>query len=119
MSKRTLLNLLVVVALVLSVVPLTLPARVAQATSPDIVIGQVYGAGGNSGAVLRNDYVELFNRSTTTASLSGLSIQYTSATGTGLFSQQPIVSLSGSLAPGQYYLVQLASGGANGSLLPT
>ncbi|MFZ5884903.1 MAG: ExeM/NucH family extracellular endonuclease [Chloroflexota bacterium] len=110
-------SLALVLALTLGALPTN--ARPVQALSADVVISQVYGGGGNAGAVLRNDFVELFNRGTTTVSLNGLSIQYTSATGTGLFSQQPVVLLSGSLAPGQYYLVQLASGGTNGALLPT
>ncbi|MGI9181440.1 MAG: ExeM/NucH family extracellular endonuclease [Longimicrobiaceae bacterium] len=91
----------------------------AQVGSPNVVISQVYGAGGNSGAVLANDYVELFNRGATTVSLDGWSIQYASATGTGNFGANSglLVTLSGSLAPGQYYLVQLA-GGSNGAPLP-
>jgi hypothetical protein len=32
----------------------------AQAVSPDIVISQVYGGGGNSGAMYTHDFVELF-----------------------------------------------------------
>ncbi len=90
----------------------------AAALSTTVVISQVYGGGGNVGAPYRNDYVELFNRGATTASLTGWSIQYASATGTGLFSAN-VTPLSGSLAPGQYYLVQLSSGGAAGSALPT
>jgi hypothetical protein len=62
--------------------------------------------------------VELFNRGTTTVSLTGMSVQYASATGTGNFGANPVALLSGSLAPGQYYLVQQA-GGANGEALPT
>jgi uncharacterized protein len=88
------------------------------AVSPNLVISQVYGGGGNSGAPLKNDFVELFNRGAATVSLGGMSIQYASATGTGNFGSNPILLLSGSLAPGQYYLVQLA-GGANGVALPT
>ena len=33
--------------------------------SPDIVISQLYGGGGNAGSVYRNDFIELFNRSAT------------------------------------------------------
>ena len=50
-------------ALVGSVVPLA--ATAASAVSPGLVISQVYGAGGNSGALFANDYVELFNRGNT------------------------------------------------------
>jgi len=86
--------------------------------SPDIVISQVYGGGGNSGAPLRNDFVELFNRGGTTVSLAGWSIQYTSATGTGNFGANMLALPAVSLAPGQYFLAQQA-GGTNGTALPT
>lgn len=91
------------------------------AASPDVVISQVYGAGGNSGAPLNADYVELFNRGNTTVSLNGWSLQYASATGTGLFGANSgqIAELPNiSIAPGQYFLVQLA-GGSVGAALPT
>ncbi|HTP08097.1 MAG TPA: lamin tail domain-containing protein, partial [Anaerolineae bacterium] len=121
MKNRTLSSLLVVTVLVLSVVLVAVPARITQAVSPDIVISQVYGGGGNSGAPFQNDFVELFNRGTTTVSVEGWSIQYASATGTGNFGSATnlITPLSGSLAPGQYLLVQEASNAAVGALLPT
>ena len=90
--------------------------------STNLVISQVYGGGGNSGAPLTNDYVEIFNRGTASVNLSGYSIQYTSATGTGLFggSSTLLTELpSVLLGPGQYFLVQEASGGTAGSALPT
>ncbi|MCL4861587.1 MAG: ExeM/NucH family extracellular endonuclease [Caldilineaceae bacterium] len=93
-------------------------AVTAATAPPDVVISEVYGGGGNSGAPYRNDFVELFNRGASSVSLAGWSIQYASATGTGAFSNNPIVALAGELAPGQYYLVQL-SGGTNGVALPT
>ena len=33
----------------------------AQAASASVVISEVYGGGGNSGATLKNDFVELYN----------------------------------------------------------
>src|SRR6266849_1682948 len=54
------------------------------AVSADIVISQVYGGGGNSGAPYANDFIELFNRGTTTVSLAGWSVQYTSESCTGI-----------------------------------
>ena len=50
MSKRTLFSLLLIASLVLGAASLALPARVVQAVSSNIVISQVYGGGGNSGA---------------------------------------------------------------------
>ncbi|MBK9050751.1 MAG: hypothetical protein IPL78_07495 [Chloroflexi bacterium] len=41
---------------------LFLGVRPAQAVSPNIVISQVYGGGGNSGATYTHDFIELFNR---------------------------------------------------------
>jgi predicted extracellular nuclease len=116
-SKRTTL-FLVAAALLLTVLMGAGTAGPVAAISPDIVISQVYGGGGNSGAPYTHDFVELFNRSAAPVSLAGWSIQYASATGTGNFSSNPIAILSGSLDPGQYYLVQLA-GGTNGVALPT
>lgn len=53
-----------------------------QAASSGLVISQLYGGGGNSNAPFTNDFIEIFNRGNTPVSLSGLSLQYTSATGT-------------------------------------
>jgi hypothetical protein len=80
----------------------------------EIVISQIYGGGGNSGAPYRNDFVELFNRGSNTLNLAGWSVQYASASGSSWQS----AALAGSLEPGRHLLLQLASGGPNGSLLP-
>ncbi len=53
-----------------------------RAISTGLVISQVYGGGGNSGASYTHDFVELYNGSSSAISLNGLSIQYASATGT-------------------------------------
>src|SRR5512143_3129003 len=82
--KKSLFKMLSLIA-ILALMLVAMPVRSAQAISPDIVISQVYGGGGNSGGIYTNDFVELFNRGTTTVSLTGWSIQYTSATGTGNF----------------------------------
>ncbi len=81
----------------------------------NVVISQVYGGGGNSGATLRNDYIELFNRSASPVSLAGWSVQYASSAG----STWQVTNLSGTLAPGQYYLVQEAAGAGGTENLPT
>ena len=89
---------------------------------PLLVISQVYGAGGNVGATYTNDFIEIFNRGTTTVNFAATnySIQYIGATGTfgGATASVKFDLTSGSIAPGQYFLVQLA-GGANGIALPT
>jgi predicted extracellular nuclease len=71
-----------------------------------VLISQVYGGGGNSGAQYKNDFIELFNSGNATVDLSGWSVQYASSTGTSW----AVTALSGSLQPGQYLLVQEAAG---------
>src|ERR671911_728975 len=89
--------------------------------SPNLVISQIYGGGGNSGAIYTHDYIEIFNRSSASVSLDGKSLQYASAAGTGNFGANSgqLTELSGSLAPGQYLLVREASNAAVGQPLPT
>lgn len=85
-----------------------------RAVSSGVVISQVYGAGGNVGAALRNDYIELFNRGASSVSLAGMSVQYAATTGSS-WAATPLPAVT--LAPGQYFLVQ-ESGGANGAVPP-
>jgi predicted extracellular nuclease len=107
-----------VIALVLAMVFSFLPlqTRPAYAVSSGIVISQVYGGGGNSGATYKNDFIELFNRGSSAVSLSGWSVQYASSGGTS-WSKTNLTAFS--LAPGQYYLVQEAAGAGGTVNLPT
>lgn len=86
----------------------------AQAVSPDIVIAEVYGGGGNSGAPWRNDFIELYNRGASAVSLAGWSVQYASATG----STWQKTDLAGTVPAGGRYLVQEGTGGTAGTVLP-
>ncbi len=79
-----------------------------------VVISQVYGGGGNGGAAFQNDFVELYNPDTVAHDLSGWTIQYGAATGT-TWQVQP---LGGTIEPGEYYLIKLATNGAIGSVVP-
>jgi hypothetical protein len=85
--------------------------------STTLVISQVYGAGGNSGALLDADYVELHNVSGSAQSLSGFSIQYGSATGSTFSGVSVLPAVS--IPAGKYYLIQMSASGANGTPLPT
>ena len=111
LSPRVLISTLVT-ALVAGAL-LTAPA--ARSASADVVVSQLYAGGGNSGAAFTNDFVELFNRGGTAVDVGGWTIQYASAAG----SSWQTTALSGSIAPGKRYLVQLASAAAVGSALPT
>ena len=91
------------------------------AQTPGLVISQVYGGSSNSGAVYRNDFVELFNAGASAVTLGGKSLQYGSATGNYGASGAQIVPLPAvSLQPGQHFLVQLVAGTQTGApALPT
>jgi Lamin Tail Domain/Bacterial pre-peptidase C-terminal domain len=79
------------------------------------VVSQVYGGGGNSGAPLKNDYIELYNPGSADVSLEGWSVQYGSSAG----STWQVTPLSGVIGPGGYYLIREAAGAGAGSALPT
>jgi uncharacterized protein len=116
------INKIFSVMTILAMMLMALPMQSAGAVSNTIVISQVYGGGGNTGAPYTHDFIELFNRGTSTVSLAGWSVQYASATGTGNFganSGQLTELPNISLAPGQYLLIQEASTAAVGSPLPT
>src|SRR5438093_430101 len=110
---RQLPTLFVVVMFMLLLPPL--PTQQAQAVSPDIVISQVYGGGGNNGATWRNDFIELFNRGTSAVDVTGWSVQYAASTGVTWAK----TDLAGTMQPGQYYLVQEAAGSGGTVNLPT
>jgi predicted extracellular nuclease len=86
-------------------VPLGSPQKV-EAVSPNIVISQIYGGAGCTSAprcsTYKNDYIELFNRGTTSQPVNGWSVQYAAQTGT---SWQVTALSNVSIPAGGYYLV--------------
>jgi len=101
---------------VLAACVLLMHALTGHASTSGLVISQVYGGSSNSGAVYRNDFVELFNGGASAVSLSGKSLQYGSATGNYGSTASLIVTLpSVSVQPGQYFLVRLFSGTQTGA----
>lgn len=93
---------------------LVLAAPAAPASSSGVVVSQVYAGGGNSGASFSNDFVELFNAGSSPVSLDGWTVQYASAASTSW----QATALTGAIAPGHHYLVQLSSAAAIGAALP-
>ena len=95
---------------------LILTLFIGFSSNAQVVISQVYGGGGNSGATYTHDFIELFNRGSVAQDLTGWSVQYASTSGT----TWAVTNLgSFSLQPGQYYLIQEASQAAIGATLPT
>lgn len=83
-----------------------LALTLAAPATAQVTISQVYGGGGNTGAPLRSDFIELHNNGSSAVSLDGWSVQYASSTGTSW----QRTNLAGELAPGGYYLIKQADG---------
>ncbi|MBC6943778.1 MAG: lamin tail domain-containing protein, partial [Xanthomonadales bacterium] len=86
----------------------------------DLRISQVYGGGGGSSGYYLYDYVELFNAGTSSADLTGHSLQYGSYNGNFGSSSSNIFAFPAgtTLAAGKYLLVQLGTAGTGGIALP-
>ncbi|GAA2726643.1 lamin tail domain-containing protein [Actinocorallia aurantiaca] len=89
----------------------------AHAASADLLISEVYGGGGNSGAVLTNDFIELANAGTAPLSLDGYSVQYISAS-PGASTTWQVTPLGGTVPAGGRFLVQEAAGSGGTLALP-
>ena len=113
-SRRRLGALVVTSSLVFSGAAVAFVAAPADAASSTVVITEVYGGGGNTGAPYTHDFIELTNNSSSPVDLSGWSVQYASAAGTSW----AVTPLTGSLAPGGAYLVQEGAGAGNGQPMP-
>jgi predicted extracellular nuclease len=100
-------------ALIASGLAIASPAAAVD-TGSSVVITEVYGGGGNSGAPFNKDYIELFNRASAPVDVTGWSVQYSSSAGTTWQS----TPLAGSIAAGAFFEIT-ESGGATGADLPT
>src|SRR5260370_27052612 len=71
-----------------------------------VVISQVYGGGGNSGATFKNDFIEVFNRGNAAVDLTRWSVQYGSSAG---ISWQG-TNLRGTIGARRFYLLPGSQG---------
>lgn len=86
----------------------------ASAGAP-VVINEVYGGGGNTGATYKQDFIELYNRSSSPVNLAGWSVQYASATGTSWAT----TALTGTLPAGSHYVVRESQGAGGTTDVPS
>lgn len=84
---------------------------IAAFSNAQIVINEIYSGGGILGAAITNDFIELKNIGTSSASLNGATLQY--ATPNGAFTQYNTLP-NVTLAPGQTFLVQHGTDGFGG-----
>ncbi|MGG4458550.1 chitobiase/beta-hexosaminidase C-terminal domain-containing protein [Brevibacillus porteri] len=97
-----------------TVLPTGWMPQAKAARADHVVISEVYGGGGNSGAHYKNDFIELYNPTDTAVSLVGWSVQYAAATGPSWNK----TDLTGSIAPYGFYLIQQAAGTGGVADLP-
>jgi 2',3'-cyclic-nucleotide 2'-phosphodiesterase/3'-nucleotidase/5'-nucleotidase len=90
----------------------------ATPAGDNIVISQVYGGGGNSGAVWKNDFIELYNPTNSDVILDGWKVRYAAAN-SNLSSSTIETILSGTIKSKGYYLIQEAAGSGGTTVLPT
>ncbi len=90
-------------------------AASANPGGTELVINEVYGAGGNANALFNADFVELNNPTAAPISLAGKYLHYRA--GNGNSGGSP-VALSGSVPAGSTWLVQMSTVGATGAALP-
>ncbi|WP_082624302.1 ExeM/NucH family extracellular endonuclease [Nocardioides sp. Soil805] len=102
---------LAVAATGLVATPLTATANPA---GTGLVISEVYGGGGNSGATYTNDFIELYNPTDAAISLTGHTVEYFSSGG----GSGGATTLTGSVPAKGHYLVQQAAGTGGTTPLP-
>lgn len=106
MKRHSQFTLAVVATLSLGTTGFVVPQALATSAADNVVISEVYGGGGNSGATLRNDFIELYNPTDQPISLEGWTVQYESAKGSKGGSAQ----LTGTIQPNSHFLIKAAPG---------
>lgn len=106
-------------AVIIVLLPLTaLPpgVRVCAQAPGHVVISEVYGGGGNSGATYTHDFVELYNPTASDVVMTDWSLQYQSGGGAGAFTA--IAKFSGTVRARRFFLVQANPGSGGTAPLP-
>lgn len=86
----------------------------AAPSGDSVVINEVYGGGGNSGATYTHDFIELYNPSEQPVSLDGWALHYASAAGGWGTS----TALTGTIRARDHFLVQQSAGSGGTTPLP-
>jgi hypothetical protein len=87
------------------------PQNSSQLSDPyegKLLILQTYGTGPSSDGAVSHNFVELYNNSTDTLNLSGITLHYADGTAGGTAPADPnwkAISLSGSIPPGRSFLI--------------
>ncbi|SJM67999.1 ExeM/NucH family extracellular endonuclease [Microbacterium sp. JB110] len=100
-------------ALAASALVLVPSAATASPEGDALIISEVYGGGGNSGAPVTHDFVELYNPTGADIDLGGYAVEYRSSSG----GSGGIAVLEGTIESDTHFLLQLAAG-SNGDVTP-
>ncbi len=95
---------------------LIVPRPLFCQTADHLVISEVYGGGGNSGSLYKNDFVELYNPTDAPVVMAGWSLQYASST--AAFTASNRSAIGGTVPPHGFFLIQCAQGSGGTALLP-
>ncbi|WP_074432068.1 MULTISPECIES: ExeM/NucH family extracellular endonuclease, partial [Corynebacterium] len=114
-ASRKSLGAAFAIALAAGTVSVVAPTASAATDGSNVVINEVYGGGGNSGAKFTHDFVELYNPTDAPIDLTGWTVTQRSTSDTGNGS----ATLSGSIPAKGYYLIQGAKGNGGTEPLPT
>lgn len=109
-NKRRAVSSSLAIALAAGTVSVVAPAALAAPDGSNVVINEVYGGGGNSGAKYTHDFVELYNPTEHDIDVTGWVLDQQSVAG----NSGSKVTLSGVVPAGGYFLIQ-GKAGANGS----
>jgi hypothetical protein len=84
------------------------PDQLSDPYEGKLLILQTYGTGSASDGAVSHNFVELYNKSQETLSLSGITLQYADGTDRGTAPADPgwkVINLSGSILPGRSFLI--------------
>ncbi|MDQ6763974.1 MAG: lamin tail domain-containing protein, partial [Bacteroidota bacterium] len=92
----------------------TLTSFFCAAQSKTLVISEVYGGGGSANSAYKNDYIQLFNLSSSPINLAAYTIQLASPSG----NVWQTIALSGIVPANHWFLIKGLGDGASGAELP-
>jgi len=81
-----------------------------------LVISEIYGGGGNSGAFYTHDFIELYNPTSSAVEMTNWSVQYQSGGGSGPFGSRAV--FSGTVPAHGFFLIQANPGSGGTEALP-
>ena len=114
-ASRKSLGAAFAIAFAAGTVSVVAPTASAATDGSNVVINEVYGGGGNSGATYTHDFVELYNPTDAPIDLTGWTVTQRSTSDAGNGS----AALSGSIPAKGYFLIQGAKGNGGTEPLPT